>query len=253
MIVGFVAMVLMTVVPCRAGWSYLGSEVSSGLTQDDDSDAYSGWEYSITNISTSADSSGASASADCEASCWAEVTGGSMSRSPYASCSSWSLSRYAWFGPPPSDDLSISWSVDGSGTVEVAGWINSVYFVTGDSGSSSASASGSISSYEYGSAGASGSVSDGSNGSASVDVGGDAEEDSSDIDDGYFEYYYATLSYSVDVDDSDTLVDRMQFTAETQIGASASCSASVSATYFGNVFASSDAEAGGSASVSVSW
>jgi hypothetical protein len=256
MTIGIIATMLIPIVPCRAKWIWIGSEVSSGPTSGGGHDDYSGWSFEVSNISTSADSSGATASATCEAECWAEVytSGGSVSRSPYASCASWGRSAYAWNSSPPSDDLIIDWSVDGSGKVIVAGWIDSYLFVTGDSGDSSAFAYGEIESYEYGNAWAQSSVSDGSNGSASIGVSGHATEDSSDVDDGYFEYYYAELYYNVEGGENDLpLEDKMQFTARAEVQVSVSCSASVSAAYWGNVFASSDAEADGSASVSVSW
>jgi hypothetical protein len=43
MVIGIVAMVLMTIVPCRANWIYLGSSLSSGP----DTDSYNddGYEY----------------------------------------------------------------------------------------------------------------------------------------------------------------------------------------------------------------
>lgn len=133
MVVGIVAMVLMPLVPCRAGWTYVGSYVPDDDPNGSGGDSYYGWEYTVDNIDTSADSSGASASADCSASTWVDITvdgSGSVSRDPYTSCGSLRESYYYNPDQVPGP-LYVDWSMSASGTVQCEGDVYDLYLTSG--------------------------------------------------------------------------------------------------------------------------
>jgi len=135
------------------------------------------------------------------------------------------------------------------------GGIEDDYLGSGDSASSSAYAYADIYSYESGYGYASGSVSEFEYGEAYADVGGYATEDSSDVYDGEDEWYYAELSFSVEASDEDELEDYWQFDADASVGASSGCSVDISTSqgYSGSGDTGSEADFGGTSSVSVSW
>lgn len=157
-VVGIVMMVLVPFAPCRAGWSYIDSYYSTGPTSGSDSDAYCSWSFSVTDISRSANSSGVSTSATCEAESEVFITattGQSISRNPVAICGTYCQSRYA--DPEVEEDLYVDWEVDDSGTVEVSGLAYDWYVVTGSLYVFSAAIAG-IDSHEDGSGYATGSA-----------------------------------------------------------------------------------------------
>jgi hypothetical protein len=269
MVISIVVMGFIATETCRAGWVHVYSDVSSdppsGYNYDSDSGATWAWEYEegylVENIDRSADSSGAYASADCRAySSGQAMTWGAgyASVSPSSYCGAWGWSAYAYQKEHPwdtPDTLYVEWSIEGSGTVSIGGGIEDDYLDSGDSASSSAYAYADISGYESGSGYASGSVSEFEYGEAYADVGGYATEDSSDVYDGYDEWYYAELSFSVEASDEDPLVGYWQFDATASVGASSGGSVYVSTSqgYSGSGDTGSEAEFGGTSSVGVSW
>ena len=100
MVAAIAATTLVPVAPCSAGWYYITSDVCDGPTYGYDYESGSGyqieWEFSVTNIDTSADSGGASASADCDA--WATVDvmaeGTSVDKYAWAGAETWGESYY---------------------------------------------------------------------------------------------------------------------------------------------------------------
>gem|GEM_PF-1459401 len=256
MVVGIVAMMLIPVVTCKAKWIWIGSDVASGPWSGKGVGIYWEWWFSVTDINTSANSSGASASARCQAYIYAhpDSFGGTVSRGDSVYCTSWGRSIY--YDDDPPNPLDVTWSVSGSGHVKVWGSVYDGYMHDDDTGSSSASAYGEIESYEYGNGYAGGSVTRGSNGSAYIYWDGHATENSNDVDNGDPNSYGAELYYSVSGSGSDTLEDETQFTARAEVQSSASSNASVTVIgtpYWGlsNAYAYSDTN--GNSSVSVSW
>lgn len=255
MVVGIIAVVLMPFAPCRAEWIHIYSDVASGPTEGYNPDSDSGpgwsWEYEegflITDIDTYADSSGASASANCYSYCSGQVMvwgQANKSISPSASCASWGRSLYA-DPDPPSPLPDISWSVYGSGTVTVGG------SVSGNSADCSSNASGGMYTNEGSGVGlAYGSVSSNDFGSAGVDWDENTTKDYSDVDDEEYEWFYATLEFSVEGGDPVLLdEEETQYEAYAEVWSSSDFSASSSD---GEASAGSSADCGGSSSVSVS-
>ena len=188
----------------------MNSNVSSGpnygYNHEDGADYELEEEFSVTNIDRGANSSGAWAEADCEASAWVEVwsfEGGSVSKRAYAWCTAWGESNYEYYKDDPNDtpdDLYVDWDLYASGTIWVEGAVVDWNLGSGDSTVSSADADAGIDGEGDGSAWAVGSVSENENGSVEVGVSGEAEIDSSSTTESPG-YYYATLDFSVDAED----------------------------------------------------
>jgi len=258
MIIGTLAMVLMLDALCKAEWIWIGSDVASGPWSGNGGDDYWQWWFSVTDINTSANSSGASASARCQASIYAypDSFGGTVARGDSVWCASWGRSLYAWHGSLPSDDLIIDWSVSGSGHVKVLGGVYDRSMHEDDTGSSSAFAYGEIDGYEYGNGCAGGSVTRGSNGSAYVGWYGHATEDSNDVYNGDPNSYGAEMYYSVSGSEDDVPLENLtQYTAWAEVESSVSCNASITVTpgYYGITSAYAYSDTDGDSSVSVRW
>lgn len=264
MFVGIAAMVLMQFAPCRAGWEHEDSDVSSGPTygynHEDGYEYELEEEFSVTNIDRGADSSGAWASADCEASAWVEVwsfEGGSLAKTAYAWCEAWGESNYKYDPDGPNDlpdPLYVDWELYASGTVWVEGGVDDGGLGSGDSANSNADADAGIDGEEDGSAWAAGDVSENENGSADVNVSGEAEEDYSSTteSDGYF---YATLDFSVDAEDDEILEELWKYRANAEVWVSVRSRAlvSVSQGYSGSAGGYGGSECSGDSDVEVSW
>lgn len=266
MIISIVAMVLMTVVPCRADWGYLGNGLSSGPDTDsynDDGYEYeTEWWYDVDNAGRGGGSGGSWAQADIEATasaeCWTFGNGTSVSESTSIDPTVYGDAYFADLPNPTYDteDLDYDWDVSGSGTVTVYGDVDYSSLDTGDSVSSSASASGDASGEEYGGGYASGSVSESSSGSAYAGVYGEAtEDDDPDITE-TATTYYASLDFTVDAYDSDYSAGGYGNTYSSGSSVSGYVSASVSLSassgYTGNANAYASVSFGGYAIVNVS-
>ena len=262
-----VAVILFgVVVPCAEGWYYIGSGVSNdppdGYAYDDDSGPTWCWEweeaYEVTGIETDGDSSGAWASADATASCNGSVMtwgAGAPPVSPYAWGGTQSWSDYGNNLEDINDPLYISWGIGGSGEVEVNGYISGkAYLGSGDSASSSASAAGGIAAEDSGAGSAYGGVSDAEDGSASVGLGGCAEEGSSTVDDGYYDWYHARLGFTIEGGEPNDEKFGLSYSVQAEVGAWSSCSAGLSvADFAGEAGASAYANCGGYSWVGVAW
>jgi hypothetical protein len=263
-VVGIVAMVLMPFSPCRAGWTYLGSSVSSGLPpydweQERGSNYWWKWLYFTSGINRGADSGGSWAEGYMEAKAYAyaySYTSEATSVSPYAEVgiSAWGDSYYQDLPPYDEEDLEYDYSTSASGDITVWGYVDDSDLGAGDTLYSGSFADGYVQGDVYGMGYAGGYVEEYSTGSAyaGVDGAGATGEPETDTGAGY---YNATLSFSVSVSDSDSEEGGQgnYFTSVGEISVYSGAEAEISSSlgYSGSAYGSAEIEFSGEASVVV--
>lgn len=208
MVIGVVAMVLMPVTICRAGWTYLGSSVSGGLPDSDwdqgrGSNYWWYWEYDLSNIDRGGNYYGSWAEADFDTKAEAYVysfTSESTSESTYPI----GYPQPCVFGTseylnqvPLDPDATYECYMDASGYVEVEGTVNDNNIGPSDTLYASSFAYAEAEGDQEGWAWASGSVSENSNGVADANVGGVATIYNAPPPTQTAGYYYAKLEFTV--------------------------------------------------------
>ena len=264
MFVGIAVMVIMPFAPCRADWSYLGSEGSSGLP-DSDSDFQSGgnyyreiWGYAVTNIDRGGNSSGSWAVADISSSEEAQAlslfgAGGAETADPdNPQPIVWGKSFYADLPNPnyTTAGLTVDWDILADGTVYVEGSVWDSNLGGGDTLHSEAEAGAVAAGRVYGAGMVKGSVDENSNGWTWIGVQGYATVNYSNYNQPAA-YYDAILDFTVDALGTDYNVadgpgpDSFTSTGALNSLADASASFSVSSGYFGSAFAYAEVDFGG--------
>jgi hypothetical protein len=262
MIVGVVAIAFAVVTPCNAGWSYLGSSVSSGLPDSDwdqgrGSNSWWYWDYDVTNIDRGGDYYGswAHASFDTKAEAYvysftSESTSVSTYPIGYPGPCVYGTSEY--LNQPPYDPNAIyEYYVSASGYVEVEGQVDDSNIAPTDTLYCSSSAYADAQGYEDGYGWASGSVSENSTGSADADVGGIASWSSAPTITQTSGYYYAYLEFTVSVDDDGEEPIYLYAPAYLEVYVDAYASISSSLGYEGSADGKAWVGFGGECSVSV--
>jgi len=280
MIVGIVAMVIMPIAPCWAGWIHVGTSTSSGSPNSDSDWGYGtgsgywyaiwSWSYNVSGASRGADSSGCYAQADMSysASAFAQSWGGSASASVPDGCwvAIYADSYYANIPEMGYRFLDYTLDADVSGCVSVEG--NCMPF-----NPNAGSAYGESEAYgdadigentvggdDYGYGYVEGSFSSGSTGDTWWTVGGEAEEDSNPSVTESTGYYSITLYFTIYVSEGPITLDSedencpSSYTASTGIQAGsvdAYASVNINQGYYGESLAEAYSSMDGHSRVNV--